>query len=266
MSLFTIRASSFGELLDCAHRWEGKYILGMRGTTSGAAHLGTSLHAGTAVFDQSRVERAGLTASDAAGVFVDTLRHPPEPVQWGDQSIKDAERIGLSLTTRYCNEVSPRYEFRAVEMETLALDIEAEGVTIRLTGRMDRARIKAGGTGVGIADVKSGKRAVDKHGNANTAGHWPQLGVYELLYEHTTKETITEPAEIVALQTSSSNPRIGTAEIKNARALLVGQPGEMGVIEMVARKLKAGMFEPNPRSVLCSEKWCARWSACKYHP
>lgn len=262
---FSMRASSIADALDCMYRWEGKHLLGMRSPLSGAAHLGTSVHKGTAIFDQSRVERAGLTADDAAGVFVDALRHPEEPVNWGDNSsVREAERIGLQLTTRYCNEVSPRYDFRAVEMTTTPLDIEIEGITLTLTGTMDRSRQKAGQTGLGVIDLKSGKRAVDPNGRAVTAGHIWQLAVYEILTSHTTGLPVTEDAEIIGLSTSKG-ARIGTAKVKNARAALLGTNGEKGVLEMLAADLKAGTFRPNPRSALCSQRWCCRWDSCQFH-
>lgn len=261
---FSMRASSISDWLDCAYRAEGKYLLGMRNPASGPAHLGTSIHHGTAVFDQARVDRSPITPDDAAGAFVDRLNHPDEAVDWGESSVKDAERIGLRLTSRYCTEVSPRYEFQAVEMTTTPLDITMDGMTIQLTGTMDRSRLRTEGSGVGVIDLKSGKRAVDANGRANTVGHVFQLAAYELLTEHTTGRSITEPAEIIGLSTGK-DARIGTAKVPNAKAALLGLPGEKGVLEMLASDLKAGTFRPNPRSALCSERYCPRWNSCSYH-
>lgn len=267
-----MRASSISDWLDCSYRAEGKYLLGMRRPASGAAHLGTSLHHGTAAFDSAKVAHAPITAADAVDAFMDKLHHPDEEVNWGEQSVKEAERVGLRLTSRYCTDISPQYTFRAVEMTTEPLDVEMSGITIRLTGTMDRSRMFAVGEdganerkpGLGIIDLKSGKRAVRKDGSAETAGHIFQLATYEILTQHTTKMDVNQPAAIIGLQTTKE-PRIGVSPVFNAREALLGAPGEKGVLEMLADDLKAGTFRPNPRSALCSERYCARWSVCKYH-
>lgn len=263
----TIRASAWAGLFDCAYRFEGIHLLRLRNVVGLRAALGTAIHAGTAVFDQSRLDGAGLTADDAAGAFVDKLRDPENEFDPSrdDLRMPDAERIGLTLLSQYCNEVSPRYNFVAVEMETKPLDIDCGGgVIVRLTGTMDRARIRiGGGGGVGIADLKSGSAAVQK-GVAVTNGHGPQIGTYELLYEHSTGQSITDDAEIIGLKTKGS-AEIGTGTVKNAKRVMVGTEDQPGLIEFAAEMFKTGRFYPNPRSLLCSDKFCPRFSTCVFH-
>lgn len=264
----TVRASSWAGLFDCAYRWEGIHLLGLRNTVGLRAALGTGIHHGTAVYDQGRLPGgSAISVDDAAGAFVDKLRDPEneyDPAR-DDLSLPEAERIGLSLVTKYCLEVSPRYTFEAVEMETSPLDIDCGGgVVVRLKGTMDRARIRAneGGT-VGIADLKSGSAAVQK-GVAVTKGHGPQIGTYELLYEHTTGRPITAPAEIIGLKTKGTQ-EIGFGEIRNGRQVMVGDEEAPGLIEFAAEMFKTGRFYPNPKSLLCSESYCPRWATCRFH-
>ena len=256
-----IRASSFGTLLDCAHRWEGEHLLGMRTKPRARTQLGTALHASTAVFDNSRIKGGDLTVDETAGVFVDQLRYPDEPVDWTDENADKLEQIGLELHSQYCNTISPKFEFKAVEMNVGALDIDVGGVTMRLTGTLDRSRIRKG-AGLGVNDLKTGKRAVTK-GRASTRGHAAQIGIYELLSERALAEPVTEPARIIGMQTSG-NPHIGEGEIHGARGQLIGNSEEKGLLEMAAMYLKEGVFPPNPRSMLCGEKYCARWSVCRF--
>ncbi|CAN0620481.1 PD-(D/E)XK nuclease family protein [Burkholderia multivorans] len=265
-SVYSVRASSWGALFDCAYRWEGIHLLKMRNVVGLRAALGTAIHAGTAVFDQSRLDGSGLTADDAAGAFVDKLRDPAnefDPAR-DDLSMSDAERIGLSLTTKYCLEVAPRYDFIAVEMETKPLDIDCgNGVIVRLTGTMDRARVRRSAAGVGIADLKSGSSAVQK-GAAVTKGHGPQIGTYEMLYEHTTGDTIGDTAEIIGLKTKGT-PEVATAPIANAKRVMVGTEDTPGLIEFAADMFKSGRFYPNPKSLLCSANYCPRHATCQFH-
>lgn len=262
----TVRASSWAGLFDCAYRWEGIHLLKLRNVVGLRAALGTAIHAGTAVFDQSRLDGAGLTADDAAGAMIDKLHDPGNEFDPGrdDLTLREAERVGLALVSKYCTEVSPRYSFVAVEMETKPLDIDCGGgVIVRLTGTMDRARIRrAVGGGIGIADLKSGAAAV-RQGVAVTQGHGPQIGTYELLYEHTTGQAITDDAEIIGLKTKGT-AEIATGTIRNGRRVMVGTDDTPGLIEFAAEMFKSGRFYPNPKSLLCSDKYCPRHPTCHF--
>ncbi len=263
---YRVRASSWGGLFDCAMKWEGTNLLGMHNPVGIAAVLGTAIHASTAAFDQGRIDGSGFTPDDTAGVLVDKLRHPDEEIAIRDEdmSVDEAERVGLVLHSRYCIDWSPRYTFRSVEMETKPLDIDCgNGIIVRLTGTLDRARIYAGSGGVGIKDVKTGGRAVEK-GAAKTKGFAAQVGTYELLYEHSTGDVITEPGGIIGLKTSGK-PEIAEGDISNAKRMMVGTPEQKGLIEYAAVMFKTGLFPPNPSSILCSPKYCARWNSCAFH-
>lgn len=258
----TIRASSWSDLFDCPARWAARQLEGKSLPSSGPAILGTALHASTAAFDQSRVDGSGLTVTDAVGVLVDHLKNPEQPVDWGESSPRHAEQIGVRLHVRYCREWSPRYEWQSVEMQCEPLDIEVNDVTIRLTGRMDRARVRSGGKGAGIVDLKSGARAVSKDGRAETKGHKLQIAVYELLAEHNGID-ITETGEIVGLKTKG-DPAIGRAEVSGTRQALLGSEHAPGAIEHAAQMLKSGTFIGNPRSALCSAKYCPAFAGCRW--
>ncbi|WXL27730.1 PD-(D/E)XK nuclease family protein [Ectopseudomonas mendocina] len=263
----TVRASSWGSLFDCAYRWEGVHLLGIKSPSSPRALLGTAIHAGTAAFDIARVNGQDVSADDAAEVFVQTLRHPEFDVDWrgADLTPRDAEATGLALHIRYCNDISPHYEFVAVEMETKPLEINCgDGQIVRLTGTLDRARIRRHGEGVGIADVKTGTAAVTAEGVAKTKGHKPQIGTYELLYEHTTGQRCTAPAEIIGLKTKGK-AEAATGEIIGARELMVGSESFPGLIQFAADMFRSGHFPPNPQSMLCSARYCPRWATCPYH-
>ena len=64
IDIITIRASSMADLMDCAYRWEGKHLLGMRNPVSQAMILGTAIHAGTAAFDNAKLDGVHPTTTD----------------------------------------------------------------------------------------------------------------------------------------------------------------------------------------------------------
>lgn len=268
---FRVRASSWGSLFDCAHRFEAIHILGMRSASGPRAALGTAIHAGTAHFDAQRARGEPGDAMEAAEEFMHALRNPREEVNWrhADLTMAQAEKIGLTLLARYCADVAPHFHYVAVEMETKPMVIDCgSGVKIQLTGTMDRARVVAGEFGVGIADLKSGTRATedDSHGNrvAKTKGHAAQIGTYELLYEHTTGELVTRPGVIIGLNTGN-RPDIAIGEIGNAREQMVGTEDSPGLLKYATVMFQTGLFPPNPSSVMCSEQYCPRWNQCLYH-
>lgn len=262
----TVRASSWGSLFNCAYQWEGVHLLGIKSVSGPRAQLGTAIHTSTAAFDAGRINGQPVSAFDAAELLIHTLRNPDREVNWkaDDLTLLEAERIGLPLHSKYCFEVSPRYDFVAVELTTKPLEIDCGGgQIIRLTGQLDRARIKRDDNGIGIADVKTGGAAVSQ-GVAKTKGHAPQIGTYEILYEHTTGNAITAPAEIIGLKTKGK-PEVGTGEIQNARQMMVGTEEFPGLIQIGAEMFRTGLFPPNPQSFTCSAKYCPRWSTCPYH-
>jgi RecB family exonuclease len=263
-----IRASSWSGLFDCAARWEGENLLGMRRPSGIRALLGTAVHAGTAAFDQAKLDKAPITAMDAADALLDALHNPTDDVDYKqDRSInmQQAEQIGLTLLTKYCHEISPRYEFKAIEMKMEPMDIDCgDGLIIRLKGTMDRARVAYAHEGYGalIPDVKTGARLFDSDDNVILKARSAQLGAYQLMYEENTGEH-TVGAEIIALETTAS-ARVGVSKTFDAKRAMTGTPTQRGFIEIAAEMFKAGLFPPNPQSSLCSEKFCARWSTCLF--
>ena len=265
-STIKVRASSWSSLFDCAYRFEGQQLLGMRSPSSPRALLGTAVHAGTAAFDTARVLGQPISPFDAAEALVETLRNPGEGVNWrgSDISLNDAERIALNLHGEYCNRWSPRWEFKAVELTTKPLVIDCGGgQLVELTGTLDRSRIIASTGRPRIADVKTGRVAVSD-GVAKTKGHAAQIGTYELLYEHTTGEQVDDVAEIIGMKTAGK-PEIATGTIAGAKAMMIGTEEYPGLIEIAASMFRTGLFPPNPQSQLCSERYCPRHKTCPYH-
>lgn len=263
METVKIRASSLGELFDCQARWEAKHIRKLRLPTSGAAQLGTAVHAGTALFDQGRIDGTDITADDAAGAVVDAIYHPDDEIAWDDDlSPRDAEKIAIPLHKLYCRDIAPAQEYAAVEATCEALTISDIGLT--LTGTVDRVRVTD--DGYGIADIKTGKTAVAADGTVKTAGHAAQVGVYELLAEAATGLPMRAPAQIIGLTTAKTDKgrRAGYGEIDSARDLLLDDGESPGLLRHAARIIQSGDFYGNPRSQLCNPKYCPAYAGCRW--
>jgi hypothetical protein len=264
-SIITIRASAFGSFFDCGARFEFEHLQGKSRPSSLRAHLGTSIHAGAAAFDQAVLDGAPISANDAAGAMMDVWYSPSGDVDLRDDklSLKEAERIALTLLTKYCTQIAPTMQYEAVEMSLLPLEIDCDdGLIIKLTGTMDRARVVRGHDGHVINDVKTGSRIISD-GAVNVRKHLPQLGTYEILYTHTTGQT-TAGGQITGLQTTAKC-ETGISGVVDAKKLMLGDEESPGLIQMAATAMKSGLFMPNNQSALCSERYCARWGSCRYH-
>jgi hypothetical protein len=258
----TIRASALAELFDCPARFKARHIDNMPSRTSGAAHLGTSLHAGTGLFDQAVIEQTPVTVEDAVDHFVDTVRNPDFDVDWGDKPLSEAIDTGVLLTTRYCQNIAPLASYEAVELKCDDLTLKmSNGVRLTLTGNVDRVRNKDGKRG--ITDLKSGARII-KNGEVDTDKHTVQLGTYELLevlYKNTTGQDMLLDAEVVALPTQGPPiPRVAT--VTRPSKVLLGDSEHTGLLDVAAAMVKSGAFFGNTKSVLCSAKYCPAYAKC----
>lgn len=262
--MITVRASSLSDFLDCPLRWKAKHIEKKTLPASGRARLGTSIHAGTALFDRQAIDNIKVSVDDAMGATAEKLwRKDEEEVKWTDDlSQGKAEEIALDLTEKYCRRISPQQGF--IEVEKKCECIEITDLNIALTGTLDRIYTDNAGA-AGIMDIKSSGSIVGPTGEVKTSGHMFQLEVYRLLAS-SLGYSLTAPAKIVGLQTAKTRDarRVGIGIIDSSLETLIGDEFTKGPLEMVANMLSAGLFPPNPRSMLCSGKFCPTYVTCKY--
>jgi hypothetical protein len=262
-NVIKMRASSLPELFDCPARWEAKHILGMNKPTSGAAWLGTSTHASTAAYDQAILDESPISIDDAADVFIDSVYNPTEEVDWEDRSQKEVEKVGLALHTNYCSKVAPKMKYLGVEVTCESLEIVDLGLV--LTGTTDRIYLDDKGR-TGISDIKTGSRIVGSDGKVNAAGHGAQLGVYELLAEKAINQPMDAPALVIGLQSgkTKTSQRTAIGELGSPRYQLIGDEQTPGLLQSAANLIHSGNFYGNPKSYLCSARYCPRHAVCKY--
>lgn len=266
----TVRASSWPDLMDCPARWYAKNIENKYTPSGPAALIGTALAKSSAVFDESRMEGRGITIDESAGAAVDALRHPEHDVDWDEEGSKwtekEAEATTVALHTMYCREISPKRTFVAVEKNLGRVEIEVpeHSVTVAITGSTDRIRSKDGK--LGVCDMKSGKTAVSADGRVKTQGFAPQLAAYSLLSRTVNKEPLELPAEIFGLQTgkTAKGQRVAVGECEKVEEIILGTSEKPGMIHVVAAYARMGMFPGNPKSMLCSEKFCAVYKSCHF--
>ena len=256
-----VRASSVSAWLDCPYRASAIYLEGMRTPTSLAATLGKAIHKGTALFDTERLDGSSGSVGAAMDAAAEAMDKPDEEVALEPED-KPAQSldVAVSLTQKYCEDFAPGIEYAAVELTVDALELTDLGIT--LTGTTDRVRRSH--DQLGIADLKSGKSAVSADGRCKTAGHAVQLGVYELIAEVGMGVKMHAPAAIIGLQTNLTpdKQRIALGEVWRPSETLTGDETHPGILPTLAKFVKGEVMYGNPKSYLCSGKFCPRYSTC----
>lgn len=258
-----IRASSLAEMFDCSARWKAKHLLGLRTPSGAPAVIGTAVHAGTAVFDAPRVTGGKGDVGDAIEAAAEAARNPIGEVIWDDFRPSEAIDIAARLTNHYCHEIAPSFTYRKVEQQLDHMDVEAtNGILLRFTGHVDREY--AEGDQFGVADFKTGKQVVAADGSVKVSLSAAQLGTYELIElmaAGTEGERPTLDAKIIAMPTAGKrDPKVVT--VKKPHGLLVGDDEHKGMIDIAAAYFKDDLFVGNPRSMLCSPRYCPVFNDC----
>lgn len=264
-----IRASGLAELFDCSSRWAGKAFYGHRGVTYGRSHLGTSIHHATAWYDNERTLADGNPdTEEAVERFINYLR-ADEHVMWADIPRQQAEKIGITLVTHYCLEISAQFDWVKVEATCEPIQVPMpNGIIFEITGHVDRVRRKIvdGTARHGVADFKTSTRIIAQDGSLSIDRHGLQLAIYELLEIQAAEATglkMDLPALVVGFSTSGRF-EILTEEIPNPHALLFGDGVNKGYLIAASEIILHQQYIGNTYSMMCSERYCPSYQHCFY--
>ena len=262
-SIIQIRASSLSDLFDCPARWEAKNILNKRTPAGARTRLGTAIHEAVTQWDYMQLIGKEITQDECKEILHHQIWQPNEEVDWSDLDQNNAEIIGQSLMNKYITQIAPTQNYIGVEVRCESLILADLG--IELTGTIDRIYENQDNE-LGTGDIKTGKTSVGSDGLVKTSGHTPQMGIYTVLASHALQEPVTAPARIYGLTTAKTEKgqHVGIGEIESPAQVLLGTEEEPGLLHHAAKVLKHGVFFGNSKSMLCSDKFCPAYSACKF--
>ncbi len=263
--IIDVRASSLGEIFDDALRWKAKHIDKIRSPEFGRARLGTAVHEATAHYDVMRQVGANASIDEAIDTFIYELGRW-DKTQWVDISKAEAEAIGVQLVTKYCQDIAPLFTYDKIEEAVEPQELEMQnGLIIRLTGHIDRRLVGQDGLHR-VADIKTGYGIIDADTmKPKTAGHGPQLAVYdalELLESVADGVAFATESIIIGLDTSSG--LVGWDTVERPAQMLFGDGSNMGYLEAASEIILRGLFVGNPKSMLCTERYCPIFKDCWY--
>jgi CRISPR/Cas system-associated exonuclease Cas4 (RecB family) len=227
---------------DCPARWWFKYGLQLPERKNSSLALGLAVHQALEVNFREKIEtREDLETIGVVMVFREAwMEQVPETVFTSDESQGDLRRLGERLVAKYMDEVAPKVEPAAVE-----LDVQGEISGVAVRGRVD------------VLDVEG--RLID----FKTASRRPSHVSPDYAFQLATYQQITPGASgevridsLVKTQTVQIVQQAYTVGEPDIRATQVLYP-------MAQKAMGTGMYCPNRQSMLCSQKHCSFWKHCE---
>jgi hypothetical protein len=252
--MYTIRASSWPTIFDCSLRWYYEHVVGLRLPTATPARLGQAVHAGAAEFDR------GNPVKHSEEFAIDHFLHPEEDVEPIAQvEADDQAEIAGRMVRQYVNTFGRR-NYSHIEVTVSSCVLTTIHGDIEVTGTVDRILDRQ------VRDIKTGRGRIRKDGSVDMRADYMQLGIYALMARAEAGDrSISGDVSVMAGDTA--NGRWAEAKAVGAVDLLLGSQEDEGLVEMAAKILHHGAFSPNPKSMLCSPKYCAAYAhkRCMYH-
>ena len=249
-----IRASSLPTLFDCSLRWYFEHVEGLIVPSSTKARVGTAVHTGAAAFDR------GASSSDAADAAHAAFMDPQGDVEKiGQLDINAASAVARRTTIGYATTFGRR-AYSHIEVEVPECIVSTIHGDILLTGHVDRV------LGGQVHDLKTGEQRVTKDGRVHVGADHLQMGVYAVMARAELGDDSISP-NVTITGGSTSHYTWGEITIANAVQVLLGDAQYEGIIVIAAKMIKHGVFPPNPKSLMCSAKYCAAHSQgkCRFH-
>jgi CRISPR/Cas system-associated exonuclease Cas4 (RecB family) len=204
--------------------------------------LGLAVHQALEVNFREKIEtREDLETTGVVIVFREAwMEQVPQTEFTSGESQGDLRRLGERLVAKYMDEVAPKVEPAAVE-----LNVQGEIAGVPVRGRVD------------VLDVEG--RLID----FKTASRRPSYVSPDYAFQLATYRQITPGANgevridsLVKTQTVQIVQQAYTVEEPDIRATQVLYP-------MAQKAMGTGMYCPNRQSMLCSQKHCSFWKHCE---
>jgi hypothetical protein len=227
---------------DCQARWWFKYGLQLPERKNSSLALGLAVHQALEVNFREKIEtQEDLETTGVVIVFREAwMEQVPQTEFMPGESQGDLRRLGERLVAKYMDEVAPKVEPAAVE-----LDVQGEIAGVAVRGRVD------------VLDVEG--RLID----FKTASRRPSSVSPDYAFQLATYQQITPGASgevridsLVKTQSVQIVQQAYTVEEPDIEATQVLYP-------MAQKAMGSGIYCPNRQSMLCSHKHCSFAQHCE---
>lgn len=264
----TLRPSSIGSYISCQWQWYNVFILGKHSIPSARATLGTAVHKSAEVTWLDAIEHhkkdLNLTrATDAAIEEYQECLKKDEP-QFSDGDTKESlEKLVVEGTKSFILDIAPKVEIPEAVEKRYTVEIN-NPIFDKISGSLDYVGKDS------IHDIKTTKR------KPTLSNYSLQQGTYALL-----REANGENVESIKIQAvvfnkkdtkglildmveDNTNPFEGLEKIKNQSKYIVNHILEKSKLYYQDTIKPELLFTGNPKSNLCSPKYCNFYNECKF--
>jgi hypothetical protein len=234
--------SQVTNLMDCAYRWYGKYVLELPDPPTGNLALGRAVHSALAENFSQKVEtKADLPVTGVMALFREAWSLESEQTEFrDDEEPRELGRTGEILVAKYMDEAAPLIEPAAVEMHVEGV---INGVSVQ--GFLDVLDVD--GRVIEIKTAKARPPSVDPI-------HKFQVATYSRL----TLNAIGTARIDTLVKTKS--PQL----IQQSFSITERELRATDTLYPLAQELmRSGVYVPNRQSMMCSRRNCAYWRHCE---
>jgi len=228
--------------LDCPARWWFKYGLQLPERKNSSLALGLAVHQALEVNFREKLEtREDLDTIGVVMVFREAwMEQVPQTEFTSDESQGNLRRLGENLVAKYMDEVAPKVEPAAVE-----LDVQGEISGVAVRGRVDVLDVEGR-----LIDFKTASRRP----SSVSPDHAFQLATYQQITPGASGEVrIDSLVKTQAIQIVQQAYTVGEPDVRATQVLY----------PMAQKAMGTGMYCPNRQSMLCSHKHCSFWKHCE---
>ena len=228
--------------LDCSAKWWFKYGLGLPEAKTSSLAFGLAIHRTLEINFREKLETGeDLETPGMVTIFRDAwLEQVGQTVFRKDEDPSALRKTGERLIARYMDEVAPRIQPMAVELE-----VKGEIAGVAVSGRVD------------VLDVEG--RVVD----VKTSSRKPSCVAPDYAFQLATYRQITPDASgaarldtLVKTQTPQlveQTYRVGEDDLRQTQVLF----------PLVQEGIRNGLYFPNRQSLFCSRRHCSYWQQCQ---
>jgi hypothetical protein len=228
--------------LDCQARWWFKYGLQLPDRKTSSLALGLAIHRALELNFREKIEtREDLDTAGVVMIFRDAWMEQAGQTEFSpEESQQDLRRVGERLVDKYMDEVAPKIDPAAVE-----LDVQGEIAGVAVRGRVDLLDIEGR-----LIDIKTASRRP----SWVSPDYAFQLATYRQITPGASGEArIDCLVKTNTPQIVQQSYTVGAADLQATRV----------IFPLVREAMGSGTYCPNRQSILCSQKHCGFWKHCE---
>lgn len=269
----TLRPSSIGSFINCPYQWYNVFILGKNTIPGARAHLGTAIHKSAEVLWSDAINTGvkDLNISRATDAAVEELHEicKQQPPEYGDDKPEEIEKLAVEGAKAFINDLAPIIDIPLAVEKRYTIEID-NPIIDKISGSLDYVGERS------IHDIKTTKN------KPVMSNYSLQQGAYALLREGNGEQIDNIKIQAVVLKDATAkkqseahgllmdmiedntNPFLSLESIKEQSRYVINNI--LDTVNVYSKDIVRPeiLFRGNPKSMLCSNKYCNLYAECPF--